>query len=61
MRIHWSNMLMRAELFAAVTVMAVLMAGALAKFGHARWGIWVVAGFCLVGSPIEHLTSARPT
>jgi hypothetical protein len=48
-------MLMRAELFAAVTMMAVLMAGALAKLGHARWGIGVVAGFAWSVSLIEHL------
>jgi hypothetical protein len=37
------------------------VAGASAKLGHAWWGIVVVAGFCLAGSVIEHLTSARTT
>jgi hypothetical protein len=59
MRISWSHMLVRPELFAAGTVMAVLAAGALAKLGYAWCSIAVVAGFCLAGSVIEHLTSAR--
>jgi hypothetical protein len=53
-------MLVRPELSAPATVMAVLVAGVLAKLGHGWWGIAVVAGFCLVGSVIEHLTAARP-
>jgi hypothetical protein len=58
MRIHWSHALVRSELVAAVTVMAVLVAGTLAKLGYGGWGIAVVAGFCLAGSVIEHMTSA---
>jgi hypothetical protein len=53
-------MLVGSEAPAALAVTAVLTAGTLAKLGHGWWGIAVIAGFCLVGSVIEHLTAARP-
>ena len=56
---HGSRGLMRTELSAAVTVAAVLIAGTLAKLGHAWWGFGVMAGLCLAGSVIERLTSSR--
>jgi hypothetical protein len=61
MRILWSHALMRSELLAAFTVMAVLVAGTLAKLGHAWWGLAVAAGICLAGSLIERLASAQST
>ena len=56
---HRSLRLLRTELSAAVTVTAVLIAGTLAKLGHAWWGIGVMAGLCVAGSVIERLTSSR--
>ena len=54
-------MLERFELSAAVAVMAVLSAGLLAKLGHAWWGVVIMAGLCLVGEVVVHLTLARRT
>jgi hypothetical protein len=61
MRVQWLRLLQRPDLSAAATVTAVLMAGVLAKFGHAWWAVVVMAGLCLGGGVIEHLTSARRT
>jgi hypothetical protein len=61
MRVYWSCLLQRADLSAAATVTAVLLAGVLAKLGHAWWAVVVMAGLCLGGGVIEHLTSARRT
>ena len=56
---HRSRGLLRTELSAAVTVAAVLIAGTLAKLGHAWWGFGVMAGLCLAGSVIERQASSR--
>ena len=55
---HRSRGPLCAELSAAVTVAAVLIAGTLAKLGHAWWGFWMMAGLCLAGSVIERMTSS---
>lgn len=61
MRMYCSRMLKRLQLSAALTVMAVLLAGVLAKLSHAWWGVVITAGLCLVGEVIERLTAARRT
>jgi hypothetical protein len=58
---HWSHLLERLELSAAATVTVVLMAGVLAKLGHAWWGVTVMAGLCLGAGLVQRLTSARRT
>jgi hypothetical protein len=55
---HRSRGPLRTELSAAVTVAAVLIAGTLAKLGHAWWGFGVMSGLCLASSAIERLTSS---
>jgi hypothetical protein len=37
------------------------MAGVLAKLGHAWWAVATMAGLCVGGGVIEHLSSARRT
>jgi hypothetical protein len=61
MRMRWSPLLERLEWSAAATVTAVLMAGMFVKLGHAGWGAVIIAGLCLGGGIIDHLTSARRT
>ena len=47
------------ESLAAVTVTAVLMAGALTKLGYGWSGISLITALCLAGGIIEHLTAGR--
>ena len=52
-------MLVRPEVLAAITVTAVLIAGALTKLGYAWSGMTVIAVLCLAGGIIEHVTSGQ--
>ena len=61
MRMYCSPMLKRLELSAALTVIAVLLAGLLAKLSHVWWAVVITAGLCLAGEIIERLTMARRT
>jgi hypothetical protein len=61
MRVQWLRLLQRPDLSAAATVTAVLMAGVLAKLGHAWWAVATMAGLCVGGGVIEQLSSARRT
>ena len=47
------------ELLAALSVVAVLIAGALTKVGYAWWGIALISVLCILGFVIERRVSAQ--
>jgi hypothetical protein len=48
-----------AEVSAAMSVAAVLIAGVLTKAGHAWWGVAAMTALCVLGAVVEQSVSVR--